>query len=577
VETRTLPELDTLTAVLERHARERPDATAYSFMPEGEEVGDTIAYAELNRRSRALAATLQERGLAGERALLAHPSGIDFVVALLACHLAGLVAVPANLAGAAHSIVARLEAIAADAELAVVLAPGEVVDARDALLPEGSPLRPLDWLPTDRAPDGAAEGFVPEPVGAGDLALFQYTSGSTGTPRGVMLTHSNLYRQARVINEVFGGRPGDAVVSWLPLFHDMGLVSSVLCPLYGGYHSAFMPPLAFLQRPLRWLEAVDRFGGKIAGGPNFAYDLCVRKTTEEERARLDLSSWRMAFNGAEPVHAETLERFAEAFRGRGFDPSAFSPCYGLAEATCGISCTREGEPPLVLSVDAAELGRGRITPASGAAARRLVSAGPVVRDHAVRVVGPETRRERGAGEVGEIWVEGPCVGVGYWNRAEETEATFAARVEDGGGGPFLRTGDLGFVAEGHLFITGRLKDIVIVHGMNHYPHDIERSAERAHPGLRPGCGAAFAVPGADGARLVGVLAGRDPGAGAEELAAIDTAVRAAVSRDHGLPVEDVVLVAPRTIPKTSSGKVQRRRCREDYERGALEALGASSA
>jgi acyl-CoA synthetase (AMP-forming)/AMP-acid ligase II len=388
-----------------------------------------------------------------------------------------------------------------------------------------------------------------------------------------VLSHENLLANSALIRHAFGHSGESVGVVWAPFYHDLGLIGGVLQPVFLGTATVLLSPIAFLRRPIRWLEAVSRYRGTTSGGPNFAYDLCVDRTTPAERAGLDLASWRVAFNAAEPVRASTLDRFARAFAPCGFRPEAFYPCYGLAESTLIVSGGAAGAAPVRLSADARALEHGRLRRAARARgeARALVGCGRSLPGHAVRVVDSATRHPCPPGRVGEIWVAGPSVGRGYWRRPAESARVFGARLA-GGEGPFLRTGDLGVLRDGELYVTGRAKDVVIVRGRNLYPQDIEATAERSHPALRAGCGAAFPVAVADEERLVVVHeVDRTPGL---DPAAVIEAIRARVSAEQEVQVNAVVLIAPRSIPKTSSGKIRRHATRAELLAGALDTVAA---
>jgi len=570
-----LSEAATTPELLERRARERAGEVAYTFLSDGEAVGEELSYGELHRRVLALAAGLEGEGLRGERAVLLFPPGLDFVVAFYACLHAGVVAVPAYPAQRRRGL-DRLRAIVGDSE------------ARLALTDEAGAERARRWWSDDDAFAGlrwasgeelARAGRGAEPaarVEAGDLAFLQYTSGSTSTPKGVRVSHANLLANQRAIRETFGESEASVIVGWLPLYHDMGLIGNVLQPLYLGGRCILMSPVAFLQRPLRWLRAISEYGGTTSGGPNFAYELCVRKIAPEERAELDLSPWSLAFNGAEPIRAETLESFARTFGECGFEPSSFAPCYGLAEGTLMVSGRGRGDGgPVVREVDAQALERDRVEPPSQDEGRALVGSGQAAGEHRILVVDPERRTPCPPGRVGEIWVAGPSVAGGYWRREEETRRDFEARLAGSGEGPFLRTGDLGFLDEGELFVTGRLKDLVIIRGLNHYPQDIELTAERSHPALRAGGGAAFSVEVAGEERLV-VVQEVERHTSAEELAEALERLAEAVAEAHDLALHAAVLIRTQTLPKTSSGKVRRAACRELFLAGELQVVTESS-
>jgi acyl-CoA synthetase (AMP-forming)/AMP-acid ligase II len=412
-------------------------------------------------------------------------------------------------------------------------------------------------------------GVTPE-----TLAFLQYTSGSTAMPKGVMVSHENLVHNIHMLADRFGTYPGAIVVSWLPMFHDMGLIGCVLHPMLRGSSTYLMAPAAFLQRPLRWLQAISRYRGNVSGGPNFAYDLCVQRSTPEQRAALDLRSWHMAFNGAEPVRARTIEGFARAFAPHGFRPEAMSPGYGLAESTLLVSIRERGDA-VIAPFDAEELGRGRArtTVEPGVAARDLVGCGPANPGERVLIVDPERLTPCPDGDIGEIWVHGPSVAQGYWNLPEETRRTFRATLAGSGDGPFLRTGDLGFYHGGEIFIAGRIKDLIIADGRNHYPQDIELTVEQSHPAFRAGCSAAFSIDTGGEERVV-VVAEANPhrvdSGQADPAAAVLRAARRAVAVAHDLELADLYLCRPGTIPKTTSGKIRRQGCRAAFLSGALQ-------
>ncbi|MEX0679101.1 MAG: aminotransferase class I/II-fold pyridoxal phosphate-dependent enzyme, partial [Pirellulales bacterium] len=392
--------------------------------------------------------------------------------------------------------------------------------------------------------------------------------------KGVMLTHANLMHNSASIAYAFEHtRSGAAAgVFWLPSYHDMGLIGGIVQPLYIGRPNVLMSPMAFLQKPYRWLKAISHYQATIGGGPNFAYDLCVRKITSEQRATLDLSSWRLAFNGAEPVRAETLDVFTRTFEPVGFRRTAFYPCYGMAEATLIVSGGFKAGLPVVRTFDAEALESNQVVDALAdeEGACELVGSGGKLLDQRILIAHPEHTTTMPPDQVGEIWVAGPSVAQGYWNRPEETERTFRAYLKDTGEGPFLRTGDLGFIQDGELFITGRLKDLIIIRGMNHYPHDIEATAEKCHPRIRPANGAAFAAEVGGVERLV-IVQEIERGQ-QSELDEVIEAVRRGVAAEHELNVDAVALVKAGSIPKTSSGKIQRHACRQAFLDGSLESV-----
>lgn len=562
----------TLVELLRHRARYQPEDVAFTYLVDGEDEQVHLTYAELDRQARTIGAWLESHGLVGGRALLLYPAGLEFVAAFFGCLYAGVGAVPVYPPRRNRSLV-RIQAIADDARAKVALTTESVLTRVDPLIDETPHLKQLTWLATCRIPDEMGQQWEMPDVRGDTLAFLQYTSGSTGTPKGVMLSHANLVHNSALISYAFEHTRSGLGVFWLPSYHDMGLIGGILQPMYVGRPNVLMSPMAFLQKPFRWLSAISRFGGTTSGGPNFAYDLCVRKITPQQRQELDLSSWEVAFNGAEPVREETLKEFSRTFAGCGFRRQAFYPCYGLAEATLIVSGGYARELPVVRSFDAEALTAGRAIAceAGSPGARGLVGCGETLPDQRISIADPDTMRRCGEGRVGEIWVAGPSVAGGYWQQAPRTESTFGAYLKDSGEGPFLRTGDLGFMLDGELYVTGRLKDLVIVHGVNHYPQDIEITVQRAHRRLREDCGAVFAVEENGRQELVVVqeVERRKQG----DFESIFAAVRRAVASEHELSLDAIVLVKAGSIPKTSSGKIQRHACREGYLDGSLAAVG----
>ena len=577
----------TIVDLLRQRSAYRPHDRAFTFLVDGENEERNVTYAELDRKARALGAWLVEHGMVGKRVLLLYPPGLDFIAAFLGCLYGGSIAVPAYPPRKNRSV-ERIEAIAADADASVALTTRDVLDRFDALRSGAPSLENLIWKVDAELEPAWADRWERPDIDGDTLAFLQYTSGSTGTPKGVMLSHENLLHNSLRIMQAFEITRSQSGVFWLPSFHDMGLIGGILVPLYGGKFNVLMSPVAFLQKPLRWLQAISKYRATISGGPNFAYELCVRKTTPEQRAALDLSSWSLAFNGAEPVRAETIDAFCEAFAPAGFRREAFYPCYGLAESTLMVTGGMKFEPPVVRSFEAAaiESGTAVVRPANATGARRLVGSGRELDGQDVLIVDPQSHEALPPGRVGEIWVSGPSVARGYWNRPDESHATFGGMLAQSdvvpssqgvakwrpNPGPYLRTGDLGFFDNGELFVTGRLKDLIIIRGRNHYPQDIEQAVELASPLVRAGSLAAFAVE-VDGRERVVVVAEVERGRHeSTDFQSAFEAIRKRLATEQEVAVEAIVLVRPNSIPKTSSGKIQRHAAKRQFQAGELEVV-----
>ncbi|QSQ18810.1 amino acid adenylation domain-containing protein [Pyxidicoccus parkwayensis] len=571
---------DTLVDLLRFRADKQPNQRGFTFLVDGEEEELHFTYAELDRKARAIAAALQARGARGQRALLLYPPGLDYIAGFFGCLYAGVIAVPIYPPDPMRlgRTLPRLLAICQDAQATVALTTDFILGMGEMLFEQAPELRELHWLATDTLDESTGEAWKHPDASASTTVFLQYTSGSTSTPKGVVLSHANLMHNSALIHGCFGHSKDSRGVIWLPPYHDMGLIGGILQPLYGGFPVVLMSPVDFLKRPLRWLKAVSRYGATTSGGPNFAYDLCTRKVTPEERAALDLSKWDLAFNGAEPLQPETLRRFAEVFGPSGFKMEAFYPCYGLAEGTLIASGGLKHEAPVLRTVDAAALKGHRVEPSEPQrpGAQTLVGSGRNLDDQRLVIAHPETGTPLAPGQVGEIWVSGPSVAQGYWNRPEQTAAAFSGKVP-GSDARFLRTGDLGFLDNGELYVTGRIKDLIIIRGRNHYPHDIERTVEALNPALRPGCGATFSVEKDGEERLVVVqeVDRRAVESGSVDLEALSTAIRQSVAEAHELQVYAVVLIQGGSLPKTSSGKIQRFATRADFVAGSLEVLHQS--
>ncbi|ELS00507.1 amino acid adenylation enzyme/thioester reductase family protein [Xenococcus sp. PCC 7305] len=566
---KNLQNCGTVVELLNYQARQQPNANAFTFLEDGESLEITITYQELTRRSQQIAIALKHLGLQDERALLLYPAGLDYLVAFFGCLSAGVIAVPAYPPQNARKT-PRIQAIATDSSAEIALTTEKLLPKMQSLLGKNKDLK---WLATDNLGLEIEENWQPENLNKNTIAFLQYTSGSTGTPKGVMVSHGNLLHNAEMTYRWMGHSPESKFISWLPIYHDMGLIGGILQPLYGGFPCILMSPTSFLQNPYRWLKAISSYGGTTSGAPNFAYELCAKKITAKQKETLDLSSWQVAFNGAEPIRHETLELFAATFADCGFRQEAFYPCYGMAEATLLVSGGERETKYQSKSVDKLALAEDRIVEVSGKEnSKVLVSCGRSIPGQEIVIVNPETETVCESNSVGEIWVSGDSIANGYWNRVEETKKIFHAktqrrkeeregREEDLQKESFLRTGDLGFLdRNGELFITGRLKDLIIIRGRNLYPQDIELTAEQSHADLRLASNAAFTVEINQEERLVVVqeLEFRAK----PNLELVINNICQAITEAHEIEVYGVVLIKPGTILKTSSGKIQRRATRD---------------
>ncbi|MEB3019768.1 fatty acyl-AMP ligase [[Mycobacterium] crassicus] len=559
----------TLVELLRRQAERYGDKVVFSFSYNGdEEDRSELTYRELDTRARAIGSTLQQQGAAGQRVLVLVRPGLDFIAGYFGCLYAGAVAVPVH-----QKMAPRLAVVIPDAQAGFALSTADTqanIKAGVDALVEGRALR---WCVIEDAVTADPDSWVAPAVDPGSTAMIQYTSGSTTSPKGVVLSHGNLMHNLEVTRRAWNGDDSGVGVYWLPPHHDMGLIGVILEIMYAGASAVLMSPAAFIKRPMRWLEAVSRHRAYITTAPSFAYDKCVERSTPAERAALDLSGLSIAMIGAEPVRASTLAAFADAFAPAGFRLEAFTPVYGLAEATLLVSGQADSAAPGVRHLDRDALGEHRavdVAPDDPSAAA-VVGCGPPQDGQRVVIVDPVTRQSCGTDEIGEIWVAGPSVAQGYWGRPEETAQTFAGYVADTGEGPFLRTGDLGFLCAGELFVTGRVQDLVSIDGHNYYPNDVEATVQDSHPMLLSGRGAVMATTPVQGAieQLV-VVQEVDPAA--TELDGVIDTVRAAITRYHGIEASAVVLVAPLSIPTTSSGKIQRSQCRRQFIDGDLAVL-----
>ena len=580
----------TFTRQLGERAAALGDADALVFLRDGADRADGpdgagaehLTYATLDRRARALAVRLREHGAEGRPVLLLYPPGPEFLVAFTGCLYAGAVAVPAPLPGDRGERLQRVSGILKDTVARLVLTDAaHAADTSLWLAVSGGGETVCLATDIDTGVPGVhggahsgteADDWRPPAVGPDDLAFLQYTSGSTSKPRGVMVTHRNLMANQAALQRLLGTTADDRFGNWLPHYHDMGLIAHLLHPLYLGTTAVQMAPAAFIKRPVGWLRAFGDHGLTVGGGPNFSYDLCTRRVTDAQLDELDLSSWRLALCGAEPVRARTLDAFARRFAPAGLRASSLYPGYGLAEATLAVSGGRPGLPAGRLTVDAAALEHDELRPpAAGRPTRTLVGSGRIHGDDFdLRVVDPVACAEMPPGRVGEIWLRGDSVARGYWHSPLDTDDTFGATLADVPG-EFLRTGDLGVVDDGELYITGRLKEVVILNGRNIYPQDVEWAIREIEPALGTGNGAVFTV-GADREQLVVVQEARVPRQETDRLRDLTRAVQTLVGQDFDVPAGNVVLVRPGTVRRTTSGKVQRTLMRRLFLDGEITPL-----
>jgi acyl-CoA synthetase (AMP-forming)/AMP-acid ligase II len=558
-------EPSTLIELVSLRSIQQPLRRAYTILSDGETEQASITYSGLEQQAKLVARWLQARSRPGERVLLLLPTGLDYITSFLGCIFAGLIPVPAYPRRHRNEVgETRIEAIARDARPSFALtntSHRSHCERRTA----GS-----TWqtLPCHDLAD-IAVAFAPEweapKVNSDTPAFIQYTSGSTTSPRGVVVSHGSLLQNERMIEDACGHDSDSTFVGWLPLYHDMGLVGNVLQSLYIGAHCILMSPSAFVQKPIRWLRAISTYRCHTSGGPNFAYDLCVRKISPEECEYLDLSTWSVAFNGAEPVRYETINKFSARFRVAGFRESSFMPCYGLAEASLIVACKPTGSGLRLMLYNARRMAANHVeeTTVDDPEARTFVSCGKAVADTEIAIVDPTTLHRCSANEIGEIWLRGLGIATGYWDRGPETEMTFEARLAGDDPGHFLRTGDLGFIKDGELFVTGRIKDLIVIRGVNHYAEDIEWSVRQREP-LVTGC-AAFCIEEEDEEKLV--VAAEVSRVTPENGLFLTTSIRRAVSEKHQIETHRVVLLQRGALPYTSSGKIQRSLCKEMFVAG----------
>src|SRR5580765_7868979 len=581
-EARLHKEFSSFVALLRYRAAEQPQRTGFLFLRDNnpENDLDLLSYSQLDEKARAIAAVLQQSGEPGQRVLLLHQPGMDFVTAFYGCLYAGAIAVttyPAHRGRLKQSLPKICELLK-DAQCNTIMTTADIAPVFNAAWKEvvggAAPL----VIASDTISSAEADKWRNPSAARDTVAFLQYTSGSTSRPRGVAVTHGNMLHNSQVIARGFESDSNSMGISWLPPYHDMGLIGGIVKPPYVGFPVVILSPYTFLQQPFRWLQTITKVRATVTGGPNFAYDLCVRKVTPEQRARLDLSSWKVAFNGAEPIHPETMERFCAMFAPCGFNSKAFYPCYGLAESTLYVTGGKALAGPKVAWVDRSELEAGKAVPVAAEQedSKAVVGCGHAAAGHRVVIVDPKSRQACPDGRVGEIWTCGPSVAAGYWNRPEESNKMFCGRLADRGEGPFLRTGDLGFLMKGELFVTGRLKDVIIINGRNLYPQDLEITVQTSHPAMQPHAGAAFSVEHEGQERLVIAQEVQREFLRADSKEMI-AAIRHAIVRDYDVQAYAIALLKPGQVPRTSSGKVRRSLCRTSLMSRELETVSVHPA
>lgn len=572
--TQTLPmtNIPTLVELLRWRATHEMDKLAYMFLIDGKTEGAKLTYGELDRQARAIGALLQQHNAKGERALLLYPQGLDVIAAFLGSLYGGVIAIPVPPpdAGRLKRALPRLRAIVKDANAAFALTTKRFLTILQEAELDFPEFQEINWIVTEDIDLELADQWQNPQVSPDTLAYLQYTSGSTSTPKGVMISHHNIMHHCAYLQKACGYDEQSVSITWMPYFHDYGLVEGLTVPLYNGHPCYVMSPLAFIKQPVRWLKAISRYRGTHSQAPNFAYEQCVGRVNDIQLDSLDLSSWVAAGNAAEPINPRVLEEFFEKFANCGFRWETFAPAYGLAENTLLVSTSPRGQTPVLCLLKTSEIEKNKIVEATawGEGVRAIPGCGQLVCDTKVAIVNPDTLTRCQPDEVGEVWVSDPSVADGYWHRPEESESTFRARTVDTNEGPFLRTGDLGFMKNGELFITGRIKDLIIIRGTNHYPQDLEWTVQQIHPCLRPDYGAAFSIDVDAVERLVIVQeVKRNP----EEFKPeeVISSIQQAIAEIHELQVYAVVLAKPGNVLKTSSGKIQRRACKASFLAGEL--------
>lgn len=567
--------VSTLVELLRARATHEPDKLAYAFLIDGKTEGPKLTYKELDRLARAIGALLQKHKAKGERALLLYPQGLDVMAAFLGSLYGGVIAIPAPPpdAGRLKRALPRLRAIVKDANAKFVFTNQHLLSVLQAAKLDFPEFEEMTWFASEDIDLELADQWQDPQINPDTLAYLQYTSGSTSTPKGVMISHHNIMHHCAYLQQACGYDADSVSITWMPYFHDYGLVEGLTVPIYNGHSCYVMSPMSFVKQPIRWLQAISRYRGTHSQAPNFAYEQCIRRVSDAQLATLDLSSWVAAGNAAEPINPRVLEEFFEKFAPCGFNWETFAPAYGLAENTLLVSTSPRNTAPVLCLVEKSQIEQNKIVEATHwhEGVRAIPGCGRLVCQTQVAIVNPDTLKRCAPDEVGEVWVADPSVAGGYWQRPQESESTFRAKIADTNEGPFLRTGDLGFMKNGELFITGRIKDLIIIRGTNHYPQDLEWTVQQIHPALRPDYGAAFSID-VDGVEQLVVVqeVKRNP----EEFDPDEVLsnIKQAIAEIHELQAYAVLLVKPGNVLKTSSGKIQRRACKASFLAGELAVL-----
>ncbi len=569
----------TLVELLRYRATHQPDSHAYTFLVDGRKETPPLSYGELDRGARAIAALLQKYGAKGERALLLYPQGTEVIAAFCGCLYAGVIAIPVPPpeSGRLKRTLPRLRAIVKDANATFALVTSAILELIEGVKEEFPEFEQMKWITSESIDLSLAEQWKDPKVDKDVLAYLQYTSGSTNTPKGVMLSHFNLMHHARYLQKACGYDADSVTITWMPYFHDYGLVEGMIVPLYNGTPCYLMSPFSFIKRPIQWLKNIGKYKGTHTQAPNFAYDLCLRRAKPGDLSELDLSSWQAAGNAAEPINPKVMEKFVETFSPCGFRWETFAPAYGLAEYTLLVSTKPKGTRPVIRALDGAAFEKDKIVIVEDIkpGVKIIPSCGRQVCQTNIAIVHPDTLIRCAPDEVGEIWVSDASVAQGYWQREDATKETFQAYIEDTKEGPFLRTGDLGFLLDGELYITGRIKDLIIVRGANHYPQDLEWSVQQLNEVFRPDYGAAFSIEDGQEEQLV-IVQELERRSGEIDTAQLIADIRQEIAEQHEIMTYAIVLAKPGTVLKTASGKIQRRAIRQNFLKGNINIVDAWS-